>query len=333
MEQCSEMKDYKSLISVIVPVYNVEKYLEECVKSIIRQTYKNIEILLIDDGSTDNSGKVCDDFAESDKRIKVFHKKNGGLSDARNYGVENASGKYVMFVDSDDIVAESIIEILYHMIVADKDLKLTACRLAHFKDGKVPEFFNSNAEIEYLSKEEALVNFLCQKSIPTSACAKLYEAELLHTIKFVKGQRFEDNEFIFKIITNCKKIGYCNLKLYAYRHREYSITTSKFDEKEFDIIDIGNKIVKCSQLFSIEVQEAAVIYQTTNCLRICLTASEDFTNGVRYKFCYDYLKSNARVVMKNSNARKKLKVALFLTYLGVPMNLLRAIRSRKSRWS
>ena len=114
------------LISIIVPVYKVEKYLEKCVKSIIGQTYKNLEIILVDDGSPDNCGKLCDEFAALDNRIKVYHKENGGLSDARNYGVEKATGKYIGFVDSDDYIHEEMYEKLY---IAIKKNRNTCCRV------------------------------------------------------------------------------------------------------------------------------------------------------------------------------------------------------------
>lgn len=234
--------DSRDLISIIVPVYNVEIYLTECVRSILNQTYKNIEILLIDDGSSDNSGVLCENLAKQDDRIKVFHKENGGLSDARNYGIEKAVGEFIMFVDSDDLVSESIVDNLYNMIVSDKELKLAVCGLSHFTDGENVQY-DLGKEITIFSREAALVDFLCQNNIPTSSCAKLYNKELLNGIRFVKGQRFEDNEFVFKVISHCGYIGYCNTKLYAYRHRINSITTSKFDEKEFDIIEIGKKLL------------------------------------------------------------------------------------------
>lgn len=324
--------DSRDLISIIVPVYNVEIYLTECVRSILNQTYKNIEILLIDDGSSDNSGVLCENLAKQDDRIKVFHKENGGLSDARNYGIEKAVGEFIMFVDSDDLVSESIVDNLYNMIVSDKELKLAVCGLSHFTDGENVQY-DLGKEITIFSREAALVDFLCQNNIPTSSCAKLYNKELLNGIRFVKGQRFEDNEFVFKVISHCDYIGYCNTKLYAYRHRINSITTSKFDEKEFDIIEIGKKIIDYSKNFSIDVQDAAIVYQCTNCLRICLTGTEQFVNDERYIYCYNYVKQNSKRIINNCSARKKIKIVLFLISLNVPMKFLRKIRNRISRWS
>lgn len=121
------------LVSIIVPVYNVEKYLKECIESIINQSFSNLEIILVDDGSTDESGNICDDFLNKDKRIKVFHKTNGGLSDARNYGINNSSGKYITFVDSDDLISPIFIDVLYNAI-KQYDTHLSICGFQRFKD-------------------------------------------------------------------------------------------------------------------------------------------------------------------------------------------------------
>ena len=122
----------KDLISIIIPVYNVEKYLKECVDSVRKQTYKNLEIILIDDGSKDNSGKLCDELAKEDNRIKVIHKENGGLSDARNVGIENATGEYIQFIDSDDFVEKDMIEI-YIMIFVKKKLMFQCVHFIYIK--------------------------------------------------------------------------------------------------------------------------------------------------------------------------------------------------------
>ena len=318
------------LISIVVPVYNVETYLEECVRSIANQTYNNLEIILVDDGSTDNSGSLCDEMTRIDKRIVVFHKNNGGLSDARNYGIDHASGKYIMFVDSDDIISENIVETLYCLM--KDNIKLATCELAHFDDGSTP-IFCKETSLSILTKEEALLEFLYQKKIPTSACAKMYDIDVLKDLRFVVGQRFEDNEFVFKAISSCSKIGYLDAKLYAYRHRIDSITTSSFNEKDFDIIDIGKNIVVASRSFTNMVQEAAIVYQCTNCLRIVTTISREFFNDKRYYYCREFLDSNMKTVLKNKSARRKLKIGLLLVKAGLPNSLLRMARNSRRRWN
>ena len=133
-----------SLVSVIVPVYNVEKYLKDCLESIINQTYKNIEIILVDDGSKDNSGKICDEFANLDNRIKVIHKENGGLSDARNFGLNNAHGEWVMFIDSDDYIDITMID---KLIKASFDKELVMCRMLKiYSDGSTSLFYETTLQ-------------------------------------------------------------------------------------------------------------------------------------------------------------------------------------------
>ena len=150
----------RCLVSIIIPVYNVKEYLKECVESCITQSYDNIEIVLVDDGSTDGSGKICDEFSSKYERIKCIHKKNGGLSDARNYGIENSSGDYVMFVDSDDLISNNIVEELLTLIV-DNRADVSVCGIAHFTDGTMPSYVSSSY-IGIMSGEDALIDFLYQ---------------------------------------------------------------------------------------------------------------------------------------------------------------------------
>lgn len=319
------------IISVIVPVYNVENYIDECVNSLINQTYVDIEIILVDDGSTDNSGILCDNFAKIDSRIKSLHKSNGGLSDARNYGINHSSGKYIMFVDSDDVVDKNIVYELHEHLKYNLDSDLVVSQLTHFYDGKDPNYFHS-LNTKLMTNEEAIEDFLYQKVIPTSACGKLYKKDILTDIRFVKDQRFEDNEFVFKILLNSNNIIFSESKLYAYRHRENSITTTKFDEKEFDIIMIGKKILEYSESLNEQIRLAAKTYQCTNCLRLYLTATDDYINDYRFVYCKNYIKDCFSEIFLRSKARKKMKICLFLWKINTPRKLLVLIRRKNSRW-
>ena len=324
--------DKMDLISIIVPVYNVEKYLKECVNSLIKQTYKNIEIILVDDGSTDESGKICDEFSKIDNRIKTLHKINGGASDARNFGIERSLGKYVMFVDSDDLVDEVLVEQLYSAILSEKGIKLAICNLVHFKEDENPIYFRDKKVIT-LTKKEGVIDFLYQKKVSTSACANLYLKELLDTVRFVKGQRFEDNEFIFEVLLLCEKISYVEAKLYAYRHRLNSTTTTMFDEKEFDIIEIGKEIMRKTTMADSEIRTAAIVYQCTNCFRIFLTITDEYIHDKRYEYCKNFLRTNAKSVIKNTYAIKKLRIGLLLFYIKIPRKVLNTLRKKRNRWS
>ncbi len=161
----------EDLITVIVPVFKVEKYLEKCVKSICCQTYKNLEIILVDDGSPDNCGKMCDKYAKSDKRIKVIHKENGGLSDARNAGIKMATGKYIAFVDSDDYVSNDYIEYMYK-ILKKENTKISICELQIVWKNTTIEN-NKENKVQKLTSKQALENLLYSQGIDVSAPRKI----------------------------------------------------------------------------------------------------------------------------------------------------------------
>ena len=164
----------QSLISVIVPVYNVEKYLRPCVESILEQTYKNIEVILVNDGSTDKSKAICLELAEKDKRISYYEKANSGLSDTRNVGLEKAKGEYIAFVDSDDLLAPNAVRTLYELC-RKYDTGIAVGKISHFVDGEQP-YYKTQTRENVFGKDEAICNFLYQKEISTSACGKIYRA-------------------------------------------------------------------------------------------------------------------------------------------------------------
>lgn len=310
------------LISIIVPVYNVENYIKECINSIINQSYKNIEIILVDDGSTDNSGSLCEEFSLIDSRIVTLHKENGGLSDARNYGIKHSNGEYIMFVDSDDIIEKDIVKVLYNMIQEDKAIDISVCGLKRFNDGLSPKFV-ARDKYSILDREESLKEFLYQKKISTSSCGKLYRRSVMEDIFFIKNQRFEDNEFLFKVLLNVNQVYVTESELYAYRFRQNSITTSNFDEKDFDIIDIGKMITGITDNLNENLKYAGTTYQCTNCLRIFLNVSDKHTSSEEYKYCLNYLNKNAGIVILKSQARVKLKIALILYKVNFPLHFLK----------
>jgi glycosyltransferase involved in cell wall biosynthesis len=206
------------LVSVIIPIYKVEQYLQECVDSVIAQTYTNLEIILVDDGSPDKCPEICDEYAKQDNRIKVIHKTNGGLSDARNAGIEIAKGEYMSFVDSDDVIHNQMIEVLMKPILEDKGLKMSACQFLKFDDGKE---FDKNQEI----KQVEIIDFreYFTKRIWTTAWGKVYEKSLFETIQYPVGRLHEDEFTTYKICYEAKKVAYTESQLLFYRQREGSI--------------------------------------------------------------------------------------------------------------
>ena len=215
------------LISIVVPIYNVEKYLDDCIKSIIGQTYKNIEIILVDDGSTDRSGEVCENYAKYDKRIKVIHKENGGLSDARNEGLKIANGQYITFIDSDDYVNEEFVEILYKSIKKyNADISICNYDLIEEKSTYRKENKKNIKDITQLDNKECLKRtYSNEKGMEFLAWAKLYNKDLFvkNCIIYPKGKIHEDTYTTYKLIYYSKNIVYNDVSLYYYRKRNGSI--------------------------------------------------------------------------------------------------------------
>ncbi len=207
------------MISVIVPIYNVEKYLCECLDSIVNQTYKNLEILLVDDGSTDNSGLICDEYKNKDGRIRVFHTENGGLSAARNYGIDNAIGDYIGFVDSDDWIEADMYECLLNAI-NESNSDISCCGItSEYKDYS----FQERSESAVLNSTEAIQAMLRDFYI-NSPCTKLFRRCLFEQIRFPEGRVFEEYSTTYKLISVADRIRFLDSHKYHYRRREGSIS-------------------------------------------------------------------------------------------------------------
>lgn len=204
----------KTLVSVIVPVYNISDYILKCLKSIEKQSYSNLEIIVVDDGSTDKSGEICDEFAKGDRRAKVFHKKNGGLSEARNFGIKKAKGEIIALVDGDDFVEVDYIKTMYEAMVKD-DADVVICGY----NGIVPKE-------QTISGEEATEKLLVeQENLEIVAWNKLYKKSLFlkNDIFYPVGEKHEDALTTYKILASAKKVSYVSKSLYHYVVRESSI--------------------------------------------------------------------------------------------------------------
>ena len=221
------------LISVVVPVYNVEHYLKKCVDSICHQTYRNLEIILVDDGSTDRSGSLCDEFATSDSRIRVIHKSNGGLSDARNAGMELASGEWWMFVDSDDYIAPDTAETLL-LAAVENHCEIAVCNMMRiYEDGKQEPFYCPVTEPTIWAGEQRFET-LRQPSV----CNKLFRADLFKELRFPKRKFYEDT-FVYHVLAHrANRIALTGLSGYYYLSRRESILgQSQFTDRYFDYVE------------------------------------------------------------------------------------------------
>lgn len=223
------------LISVIVPIYKVEPYLETCIISLVNQTYKELEIILVDDGSPDKCGEICDKWAKIDSRISVIHKHNGGLSDARNSGIEIARGKYIAFVDSDDWIDLNYYEILHNQLLKSHASIAASGVVFSYKDHEDKQMYNQKAGI--YTSEEALKTIQNNEGFLAVAWNKLYLKELFKEIRYPYGIIHEDEFVTYRVISNASKLVLCPDALYHYRQRDGSIMTEGNCEKEKYVLD------------------------------------------------------------------------------------------------
>ena len=238
-------------ISVIVPVYNVEAYLERCVESILQQTYAYFELILINDGSTDFSGKICDHLASQYENIKVYHIENAGVSNARNTGIQLATGAWITFIDSDDFVTKDYLEILIGAVDDEESVGFTIAPLHHIKNGIVTDLPPHSGRKEIWSTEETMKELLMTTRTSFFPVAKLFKRDLLVDEKFNTSYHLaEDALFLTELLlkTRCSSV-FIDKPIYYYDHREGSATTS-VNQHVFDTIEVYKHIIaKVSQAF------------------------------------------------------------------------------------
>lgn len=229
-------------ISIVVPVYKVEKYLDRCVKSILKQTYSDFELILVDDGSPDNCPVLCDEWERKDDRIKVIHKENGGLSSARNAGLEIACGEYIGFVDSDDWIDEKMYETLLTALLRnDADYAFSEMKVV--KDENIT-YIQPQYEEKVLSQNELFKIFfrVDNKDIHYCACDKLIKKQILSNIRFWEGMRFEDIDFNFNVLMKCTKGVYVNQVTYYWFYNQEGITRNSLIPQDMQLLDIWKNI-------------------------------------------------------------------------------------------
>ena len=255
------------LISVMVPVYNVEQYLRRCVDSILTQTYSHLEVILVDDGSPDCCGEICDEYAQADPRVHVIHRKNGGLSAARNSGLDFCHGEYIGFVDSDDYIQRDMYEQLFADVTRYHTL-LAFCHTDVIRKGKGDgKHYGLGSEVK---PKEYVMERALKESIWWSADTKLYHRSLFDQLRYPEGKTNEDLPVTIRIFDLCDKIVINYNKLYCYCIRENSITTSRLNPRKFDIIDNASDVISYLQDKHPELVPAAEGILLANTLRLLL---------------------------------------------------------------
>lgn len=224
----------KPLVSIIIPIYKVEKYLNKCIDSVVNQTYKNIEVILVDDGSPDLCPQMCDAWSQKDGRIRVIHKSNGGLSDARNAGIQICTGEYICFVDSDDWVEPTMVQLLLEACLENNTLLAVCGRYDHFEGKDECEINKCPLKNEIVEAQTFTAHMLISDHCDCGPWGKLYHRSLWDTIQFPKGRIYEDIAIMYKVVLSTTYVATINKPLYNYLRRPNSIVTSKFSEKLFD---------------------------------------------------------------------------------------------------
>jgi|GEM_PF-611308 len=296
------------LISVIVPVYKVEKYLNECVRSILAQEYKNLEIILVDDGSPDRCPEMCDAFAKEDGRVRVIHQENVGLSGARNSGLDVASGELIAFVDSDDVTHATMIKRLYEIMV-DEDADISEVGFVSFRDGSQPEYAGAQrGKTAVMPGNDVAKEALCEgTNVRWSVWAKLFKAEFFREekIRFPQGRYFEDVPLTVELACLARRVARCDTALYGYRQREGSIifATSRdpiwFEKNMNDTQYIREKlcsIIRKRQLPFMDMMES---YEVRDTLRLLRDVIYGGSKELRKRY-YPFLRG--KIMEKKKNA-------------------------------
>lgn len=305
-----------SLVSVIVPIYKVECYLRKCVDSILNQTYQNLQIILVDDGSPDRCGEICDEYAKMDSRITVIHKQNGGLSDARNAGIDAAHGEYVMFVDSDDYIAETMVEKLYLALIS-KDAEMSLCSFLYVDEKGIPipnKNCNSPSKNIVLSGRQAIECTIRDKGWYSIACCKLYKKDLWNDTCFPIDKYHEDEFVAHVIFEKCKRIACIGEPLYYYVQRSDSIMGKSKDFISIKNLDASEAlIIRGKYLEKIGLKTDAGRHYFDAALRIskilAYYQAERLEEKVRMKEMHKMLKKS-RFLGKYCTPKAKLHIAL-----------------------
>lgn len=280
-----------SLISVVVPVYKVEDYLDECIQSLVNQTYSDLEIILVDDGSPDKCPQMCDDWARRDSRIRVIHKTNGGLSSARNAGLDVVSGDYVSFIDSDDYVENTMYEKLYHGIKKSPNIGISSIKFWKLLDGHIEPYnklWDSKDEVLIKSSEFGCLTLL--QKVCHASTNKLYRADLLKNVRFQVGKTNEDTLFMYDLskVIRLKNVDMLELPYYTYYYRMHEGSICNTTTAPIEIAYINNLEQIYKEAETDEIKSAAKYMINRSSFFFCVKLSQSQYDNLydRYFDCY-----------------------------------------------
>lgn len=297
-------------VSVIIPVYNVERYVEKSIQSVLNQSMKDIEIILVNDGSTDKSGEICDRYGEKEERIIVIHKENGGLSSARNVGVKAASGDYIGFIDSDDYIESVMYETLYQMAERDS-ADVAVCGVYDvYKNGKVPQC--ASREVFVCDQEEMFGHILLGEKISGTVCNKLIRKDIAKTLEFPVGKLFEDVFYSALLVQKIKKVSVTTEPMYFYVHRSDSITTCGYRRKDLDVIEAFEIDKQLAVSHFPKLIAKAEFALNSAYLRVLdkILLTKGYRRFPEYKIVKKYVKEHGKDIVYSPYFRNSRKVAV-----------------------
>lgn len=305
----------KPIISIIVPIYDVEDYIDRCIESILNQTFKDFELILVDDGSPDNCPAICDKWAEKDSRVKVIHKPNGGLSDARNTGIDLVKTEWIMFIDSDDEIKSNALETLYNCALSN-DCDIVCSSFCKIIDDKYVENNCSNS-VEIFENKKAMEWYAYSKCGYT-AWNKLYKTILFDNVRYPKGMVFEDAATTYKVVDKAKRLCYIDQDLFCYRIREGSILHSTFSKKNLDEIKAFEEYYSFIKSNYPELENRArralllSIYRNINgYISMC-----DSSDDEKYIEWFNILYINKVFMLKNAGFSFREKIVFLKVFVG-----------------
>lgn len=312
----------RPLISVIIPIYNVKEYLKRCLDSVIAQDYENMEVILVDDGSLDDSGAIADEYSVKDKRIKVIHQKNGGLSNARNNGLKIARGEYVTFIDSDDYVAPDYVSYMFNLLKKTNfKAPMAICSLMNVYEDTGRKQDCGNGEEVVLTGKECIERMCYHDLVDTCAYAKLTKRELYDRVKFPEGKLFEDIGTTYRLFMQADTVA-CGFKAkYYYAIRSGSIVTSGFNEQKLELLEMTDQMAKDVVEKYPDLNKAVLrrqVYARFSTLNQTLNSNDNQVKKIRHDLL-KYLRDNKRAVLSDDKTPKRDHLAYMMLNLGFPI--------------
>ena len=306
------------MVSIIVPAYNSERYLVECLESAVAQTYRDIEVIVVDDGSSDSTLSIAEGFAERDSRVRFFHNCNGGQSSARNFGVDCARGEYITFLDSDDVLYPEAIEFMYECACRENS-ELVIC---HFSQGERPYDLYSHKKktqnVRKLPAWEVIKGILYQNGFDSSPWAKLYSRRIFENVRFTEGIIYEDLDFIYKAVDEVGHVVVADKRVYFYRYNPDS-TVNVFTPRRFDVLDVTRRSEEYMLRHYPELLPAARDRRlSANFNMFGMIAVHDSTHvyGDIAGECWGVIKNYRKESLFNPSVRLKNKLGIIVSYCG-----------------